>query len=123
MEPLFILAAFSFNLYCQPAHTSVQGLDFRQESSCAQSEDTKYSSVKSKEKITLVNTKPTSETESLPAQKVYALAAKFSPSVSLNKISWINSSLTEKYDPSLSVKIRRAELSGFEALLQVSIPL
>lgn len=123
MEPFFLLAAFSFNLCCQPVHTSIQELDFNIESNCTESGEGKYSSIKAREKLTLVDTTTTSEIKPLPAQKVYAFVSKFSPSISLNKVSWISSSLTERYDPLLSVRIRRAELSGFEALLQVSIPL
>jgi len=123
MEPLLILAAFSFNLYCQPVQPSVHELDFSSASQCSQAENTKASLAKPAEKIQLVGSNPAQTTKNLSAQKMALLASRFSPSISLNRVSWINSSLTEQYDPRLSVRIRRAELSGFEALVQVSIPL
>ena len=123
MEPLLVLAAFSFHLCCQPAQSPIHELNFRPTASCSNVEQVKLNPSKTEEKLKLASTEPQNNSKNSVDQKLAAFTSKYSPTISLNKVSWMNSSLTEQYDPRLSVSIRRLEQSGYEALLKVSIPL
>jgi len=125
MESLFVLAAFSFSL-CSGSieQPRINELDFKVYPSCSISSDLESTGfTNASEKIDLILQEPHNTAPTYNKAKMSELVSRFSPSISLNKVSWINSTLTKHYDPQLSIKVRRAELSGFEALLQVSIPL
>jgi hypothetical protein len=123
MESLLVLAAFTFNLCTPAAQPLVNELDFRSPTSCVASEITRINPQSKEEKIKFISNHGAHSHKPAFSPRLQSLAAKYSPSIDLNKVSWINSSFTEEYDPSLSVKVRKAESSGYEALLQVSIPL
>ena len=101
----------------------INDLDFRPANSCNSDGMATNTPATTEKKIKLVVSEAPKKSKSLQEKKITELASTLSPSINLNKVSWMNSNLTERYDPRLSIKVRRAELSGFEAMLLVSIPL
>ena len=121
MESLFILAAFTFNLHCSAPTPSVKELNFGLENQCAQAATYDSDKESSVEKFNFAAKHFASKPS---VTSVAGLSIKsLSPSVSLKRVSWMQSEFADKYDPRLSLSIQRFEQRGMAALINLSIPL